>query len=233
MLKLMPEEMVKIPAKPYSVNVDLPKTAIIVVDMQKAFVSKGGMWDMRGLDLTKVNRVIKPIKEVLEVARLKKLKVVFIRHAYRHDLSNAGDTESPNYWKEPNFLILRKNPSYKEKGPVEGMWGSDIIDEIKPLKSDIIISKPRYSGFVGTELDTLLRSLKIKYLFFMGVATNICVESTVRDAFHKEYWPILISDCCMAIGPNYMQKATIWNIKRAFGWVTNSDKFIHTLKNRS
>lgn len=192
---------IEIPAEPQAVAVDLERTAVIVVDMQNAFISEGGMWDIRRVtDMAKIKRVITPIKEVLGTARNLGLRIFYIRMAYRQDLSDAGNVESPNYWKEPNFHLLREKPSYREKGPISGTWGSHVIDEIKPRADEIIITKSRYSGFFGTELDSLLKSFNIKFLLFMGVATNICVESTIRDAFHKEYWPILLSDCCMAIG---------------------------------
>lgn len=225
----MVERLVKIQAEPETVEVDLSRTAVIVVDMQNAFVSKGGMWDVRGVDVTKIWRVMKPIKQVLEAARNSAVKVIYIRHAYRPDLTDAGDMESPNYWKNPGLVMLRKNPSYREKIIIDGLWGSNIIDELKPLETDIVVTKPRYSGFANTDLDALLRKLNIKFLFFTGIATNICVESTIRDAFHKEYWPILIADCCMHLGPEYLQRATFWNIKRVFGWITNSKEFIQAV----
>jgi ureidoacrylate peracid hydrolase len=226
----MEKEVVKISAKPKHVLVELAKSVVIVIDMQNAFVSNGGMFDMVGFDVSKFRHVINPLKDVLDVSRKSGLTIVYVRHAYSPDLSNAGSSESPNYWKEYSLALMRKNPDYKDKLLIKGTWGAEIIDELKPLAGDIIIDKKRYSGFANTELENILRNLGAKYLFFTGIALNICVESTIRDAFSREFWPILLSDCCEAIGPKYTRKATIWNVKQLFGWVTTSREYIQAVQ---
>ena len=106
----------------------------------------------------------------------------------------------------------------------------EIIDELKPEPGDTIIDKSRFSGFVKTELDAELQAAGIKYLLFAGLYTNVCVESTLRDAFFHEYFPVLISDGCGNIGEDYIQNATIWNVQSVFGWVTTADNLIKSLK---
>ena len=94
---------------------------------------------------------------------------------------------------------------------------------------EIIINKSRYSGFVNTELDNGLKTLNTKYIVFIGIATNVCVESTLRDAYFHEYFPILVGDACNNTGPDFIQDATIWNVTSVFGWVTTSNNLIETL----
>lgn len=226
----MEREAIPILADPEPVSVKLTESAVIVVDMQNAFVSPGGMFDIIGFDLSKFRRVIKPTKDVLDISRKLGLKIIYVRHVYSPDLSDAGSQNSPNYWKEYSLLLMRKSPELKDKLLIKGTWGAEIIDEIKPLAGDFIIDKQRYSGFTNTELEDILKSLGVKYLFFTGIALNICVESTIRDAFSKDFWPVLISDCCAATGPKYTRRATLWNIKQLFGWVTTSRNYIKALR---
>lgn len=225
--------MVKISADPEPISVKFAESTVIVVDMQNAFVSRGGMFDIIGFEVSKFRRIIKPLKDVLDISRKLGLKIIYVRHTYSPDLSNAGSQESPNYWKEYSLVLMRKNPEFKDKLLIRGTWGAEIIDEIKPLAGDFIIDKQRYSGFANTELENTLKSLNVKYLFFTGIALNICVESTVRDAFSREFWPILISDCCAAIGPKCTREATLWNVKQVFGWVTTSRNYIKALRRKS
>jgi ureidoacrylate peracid hydrolase len=212
-----------VPAEPEAVKIDTKKTAVIVVDMQNAFCSKGGMFDILwGLDEIKVGRVIKACKKVIEAARNLGIKIVYLRMAYRPDLTNAGGPESPNYWKESGLVAMRKHPEWKGKFITVGTWDWEIVNELKPELGDIVIDKNRYSGFPNTELNSILRTHNIKYLIFLGIATNVCVESTLRDAYFNEYFPILVSDGCGNSGPDYTQKATIWNVSAVFGWITTS-----------
>jgi ureidoacrylate peracid hydrolase len=89
-----------------------------------------------------------------------------------------------------------------------------------------VIVKTRYSGFARTELDAELQARGVRFLFFTGIATNVCVESTLRDAFFLDYWPILITDASMAAGPPAVQEATLFNIESYFGWTVPSGEFL-------
>jgi len=218
------------PTEPEPISIDLFRSSLIVVDMQNAFLSPGGMFDLIGFDILRLRRIIKPLKNVLNYSRRCGLKIIYLRQAYSQDLSDSGGIESPNYWKEYGLVLLRKKPDLRDKLLIKGKWGTEIIDEVKPLPGEIIIDKQRYSGFVNTELEEILRSLNIKYLFFTGIALNICVESTVRDAFFRDFWPIVISDCSEAIGPKYTRRVTLWNINQLFGWTITSRKYIKTLR---
>ena len=221
---------VVVTAEPEPIKLDIERTALIVVDMQNAFCRKGGMFDVLGsLDEAKVKRVIETDKKVIEVSRRKGIKVIYLRMTYRPDLSNAGGPQSPNYWKELGLVATRTQPEEKGRFLIIGTWDWEIVDELRPQSEDIVVDKNRYSGFANTELDVILRTKNIKYLVFLGITTNVCVESTLRDAYFHEYFPVLVSDGCGNMGPDFTQEATIWNVSKVFGWVTTSGNLIKAL----
>ena len=222
---------VVVAAKPEPIRLDIERSALIIVDMQNAFCKKGGLFDVVGmLDEAKAKRVIETDKKVIEASRCQGIKVIYLRMAYRPDLSNAGGPESPNYWKELGLVAVREHPEWKGRFLIIGSWDWEIIDELKPQPEDIAINKNRYSGFPNTDLDAILRTLNIKHLVFIGIATNACVESTLRDAFFHDYFPVMVSDGCGNAGPDYTQKATVWNVSELFGWVTTSADLVKALK---
>ena len=220
-----------VPAKPEPITLDIERTALIVVDMQNAFCKKEGMLDVLGaLNEVKVRRIIETDKKLIEVSRNKGIKVIYLRMTYSPDLTDAGGAESPNYWKELGLIAMRENPELKGRFLISGTWDWEIIDELKPQPGDIVINKSRYSGFVNTNLDEILKTQSIKHLIFLGLVTNVCVESTLRDAYFHEYFPVLVSDGCGNLGPEFTQKATIWNVTRVFGWVTTSHDLVKALE---
>ncbi len=221
---------VVVPAKPEPIEIDVERTAIVVVDMQHAFCSKDGMLDVFGqLNEVKADRVIEVDKKVIEAARRAGIKIVYLRMAYRPDLLDAGGPESPYYWKSGAVRRMHESSEVRGKFVTQGSWDAEIVDELKPEPGDAVVDKNRYSGFRNTGLNAVLCTLNIKYLVFLGIATNICVESTLRDAYFSEYFPILVSDGCGNAGPDYTQEATIWNVSALFGWVTTSSDFVKAL----
>ena len=221
---------VVVATKPEPIKLDIERTALIVVDMQNAFCKKGGMFDVLGrLDEAKAKRVIETDNKVIEASRRKGIKIVYLRMTYRPDLANAGGPESPNYWKEGGLVAMREHPEWKGRFLTIDTWDWEIIDELKPQPEDIVVNKNRYSGFANTELDAILRTQSIKYLVFIGIATNVCVESTIRDAYFHEYFPAMVSDGCGNTGPDFTQEATTWNVSELFGWVASSDDLVQAL----
>jgi ureidoacrylate peracid hydrolase len=222
---------INISARPEPLKVETERTALVVVDMQNAFCAKGGMFDAMGLlNETRVEPVVQNLQRVIEPARKAGLKVVYLRMGYRPDLADAGGPESPNYWKEGSLAGARKNPELKTRILVEGSRDWEIIDTLKPLQADLIVNKNRYSGFPNTGLDIILKTHNLKYLLFSGLFTNICVESTLRDAYFQEYFPILLSDCCGNMGPDFTQEATLWAVEHVFGWVTDASALLAALE---
>jgi ureidoacrylate peracid hydrolase len=216
----------KLEAKPEPVDVDLARSAVVVVDMQNAFASRNGMLDIAGADLSGAPRVVDVISQILPVARRSGMPVVYLQMGYQADLSDSGGPQSPNWHKELGIRLMNCRPELKGKLVTAGTWDFAIVDELAPQPGDIVIVKTRYSGFARTALDAELQARGIRYLFFTGIATNVCVESTLRDAFFLDYWPVLITDATMAAGPPSMQEATLFNIETYFGWTIPSQEFL-------
>jgi ureidoacrylate peracid hydrolase len=218
--------MINLQAKPEPVEVDFGRSAVLVVDMQNAFASKSGMLDIAGADISGAARVVSVTGQVLSAARRAGIPVVYLQMGYQADLSDSGGPDSPNWHKELGIRLMTCRPELKGKLVTAGTWDFAVIDELAPQPGDIVIVKTRYSGFARTALDSELQSRGVRYLFFTGIATNVCVESTLRDAFFLDYWPILITDATMAAGPPSMQEATLFNIESYFGWTIQSGEFL-------
>jgi ureidoacrylate peracid hydrolase len=216
--------------KPAPVEIDLGKAAVVVVDMQNAFASKGGMLDIAGVDISGAAQVIRSIKGIVDAGRRAGMPIVYLQMGYKPDLSNSGGPSSPNYHKELAMHLMNCRPELKGKLLTEGGWDFEIVDELKPQRQDIVIVKTRYSGFQGTTLDSQLRTRGVQYLFLTGIATNVCVESTLRHGYFLDYWPLLISDATMQAGPSSLQEATLFNVESFFGWTVPSEEFLAALK---
>jgi len=221
--------MMRFPTKPQALEVDAERSAVMVVDMQNAFASKGGMFDLSGLDISGAHGVIDVLKGLLDVARQASMKVVYLQMGYDEALTTSGGPDSPNSHKELALLLMKKRPELKGKVLTEGQWDWKVVEELKPQPGDLLVNKTRYSGFCGTPLDSLLRTRGINTLFFTGIATNVCVESTLRDAFFLDYWPILLRDATMQAGPPLLQEATIQNVELALGWTLSASEFVQTV----
>ena len=215
-------------AEPEQLQVDLQRMAVVVIDMQNTFVNKGGMFDLSGQDISRGQRMIAPIKKICSTARARGVKVIYVVHQLSPDLRETGGPNS-GYWYSQHVRMYREHPEWRDKFILSGTWGAEIVKELKPKEGEIVVVKPKFSAFFGTDLDTTLKTFDVKYLVFVGIATNICVESTIRDACYLDYFPILISDAVAPAGPSYTQEATIYNIKLCFGWVTNAENLISVL----
>ena len=212
--------MVQLQTRPEPIVVDPKSAAVVIVDMQNAFASKGGLFDLAGIDVSKAARIAKVLRRTLQSAREAGMKVLYLQMGYRKDLSDAGGPDSPNQRRELALAMGRGQCL------TEGTWDFSIIDALKPRPEDLVVVKSRYSGFARTKLHPLLRARKIRFLFFTGIATNVCVESTLRDAFFLDYWPILIRDATLQAGPSYLKRATIHNVETHFGWTLTSEELV-------
>ena len=218
--------MPELNTKPEPIEVDFARSALLVVDMQNAFASAGGMLDLAGVDISSAPRVVRTIGAVLDAAREAGIPVVYLQMGYKPDLSNSGGPNSPNWHKELALHLMNRRAELKGKLLTEGTWDFAIVDELKPRPEDLVVVKTRYSGFAGTSLDSQLRTRGIRYLFFTGIATNVCVESTLRDAYFFDYWPILVTDGAMPAGPPAAHEATLYNVESFFGWTLRSKELL-------
>jgi len=213
----------KLIAQPEPIEIDLHRTALIIVDMQNTFICKGGVFDLAGVDVSENEKIVEPIKKLSTAARANDIKVVYIAHILSRDLREAGPDSSFGY------RLRQRDPAWLEKYHIRGTWGAEIIDALKPQPGDMFVEKPRFSAFYGTNLDVILRGYSLKYLLFVGCATNICVEASLRDAGHLDYFPILVSDATAHLGPPFTQEATIFNVQRCYGWVTTTPDLLKVL----
>ena len=227
---------VRVHAKPDSILLDLERTAVIVVDMQNEFGSKGGLFDRIGLDVSPIQSVIGPIARVLKSARRIGFPIVYLKMGFRPDLSDAGPLDGPNRVKHRQHIgETMRSPNGKESRIlIRDTWNTDIVSALEPEADDIVMYKHRFSGFYDTELHALLRRKKIKNLIFTGCTTSVCVESTLRDAMFRDYSCVLLSDCAAEpIGSEMSRsnhEATLLVIERLFGWVSDSTDLLHALQ---
>lgn len=228
---------VAIQAEPGPMTIEPAETAVIVVDMMNDFVSEGGMFARAGIDVAPIRALIEPIARVLEGARRAGMRVIYLKMEFRTDLSDLGGEDSTNAIRHRLFGV--GEPVGAPDGTagrllVRGTWNTEIVDGLAPEPGDIVVSKRRFSGFYGTELDTILKTLGTKSLVFTGCTTSVCVESTLRDAFFRDYRCLLLADCTAEpIGsdaPRTNHEATLAVIQAVFGWVSSSQAFLGTLE---
>jgi len=193
--------------------------------MQNAFASKQGMLDLAGADISAAQRVIQLAVQVLDAARGAGIPIVYLQMGYQPDLCDSGGPESPNWHKELGIRMMNRRPELRGKLVTVGSWDFDIVGELKPRPDDVVITKTRYSGFAHTPLDDELKRRGVRYLFFTGIATNVCVESTLRDAFFLDYWPILIADAAMGSDAQG-HEAALRNVESFFGWTVTTEEFV-------
>ncbi|MDB5771330.1 MAG: ureidoacrylate peracid hydrolase [Burkholderiales bacterium] len=180
--------------------------ALIVVDVQNDFCADDGVFGRTGNDLTMVQKAVPKLQQLIEGARAAKVPVIFIQAIY-------DPVYLPPAWHERNARIGFETPRC-----VGGSWGAEFY-KVAPLPGETIVRKHRYSAFVDTELDLILRSQRIQTVIVAGVATNICVESTARDAFMKNYYVAFMDDAS-ATYRKEQHDGTLSNIALAFGTVT-------------
>jgi ureidoacrylate peracid hydrolase len=214
-------------ARPAPIEIDPARSAVIVVDMQNSFASKGGMFDLVGIDISGAPAAIEATARVLAAARKGGVAVIYLQMGFKPDLSDAGDASVPVHHKELALIMMRARPELKLL--IEDSWDWQIVDALKPEPGDTVIRKARYSGFVRTGLDEHLAGRGIRHLLFTGIATNICVESTARDAYFRDYFPILVEDAMNRSGPDFVRQATLWNFEHALGWVTDTAEVVRAL----
>ena len=219
-----------LPARPEPLSVELERTAVLLVDMQNAFASPGGMLDLAGVDVAPAGEAVANALVLTDAARAARIPVIYLVMGYAPDQSNAGGEDSPNPRKELALCLMRERPELRGKLLTYGTWDFQIVEALTPHPRDLVITKPRYSGFVGTPLDAELRSRGIRTLLMAGIASNVCVESTLRDAYFHEYWPVLIEDATMPAGSPEIQRATVHNVTTFFGWVTTANEVAVTLR---
>ena len=214
-------------AEPYEFEFDPTSTALLIIDMQRDFVLPGGFGEALGNDVTPLQATIQPIRRVLEAARKLGMSIIHTREGHRPDLSDCP----------PSKLVRgRGKTRIGDPGPmgrilVRGESGHDIVPELYPDPGETVIDKPGKGAFYATDLELILRNRAIKALIVCGVTTEVCVNTTVREANDRGFECVVLSDCVGSYFPEF-QQAALAMIKAQggiFGWVSDSKRALAVL----
>ena len=229
-------QTVQVAARSAPVTIDLAQTAVIVVDMQNDFGSVGGMFERAGIDISMIRGAIGPTANVLQAARQAGLPIIYLKMAFRPDLSDLGSPDAPNRVRHLAVGVgqtVHAPDGTDSRVLIRDTWNTDIVAELAPQAEDIVVYKHRYSGFYQTDLDAILARLGARHLIVTGCTTSVCVESTVRDAMFRDYQCVLLADCMAEpIGaglPRSNHDASLLVMQALFGWASDSAAFVQAV----
>jgi nicotinamidase-related amidase len=216
-------------AEPDPIEVDWGSTALLIIDMQRDFMEPGGFGETLGNDVSQLARAVQPIAAVLKAARETGMLVVHTREGHLPDLSDA-----------PPAKVERGAPSLRigDPGPmgrilIRGEAGHDIIPALYPVEGEIVIDKPGKGAFYATSLGADLKAREIDTLLVCGVTTEVCVNTTVREANDRGYRCVVLADGCASYFPEFHEMG-LKMIKAQggiFGWVSDSAAILQALQN--
>jgi nicotinamidase-related amidase len=222
-----PVRAIRIAAEPAEVVLDANKAALLVVDMQNDFCTKGGYMDSRGIDVTPNRAPIEPLRRMVARFRQESVPVIWVNWGVRKDILNiAPSVRRAHNPTGTGTDIGAPIPGTRSEILRLGSWGAEVVDELNARGGDIQVTKHRFSGFWDTDLDAILRNLGVKTLFIGGVNLDQCVMTTLEDATFLGYDAILVSDCAATTSPPFCIEAALYNIKLLFGFVTRSDSVL-------
>jgi ureidoacrylate peracid hydrolase len=188
--------------------------ALLVVDVQNDFASPKGSAAQRGDDVSASVAMVPRLTRLIDEARRVGLTVVYIRTTHSE-------------WTDTPSWLYRKSQHKTLNTCREGTWGAEFYDGISPLPSERIVIKHRYSAFINTDLNTVLKAKGIESVLVTGIATNVCVETTARDAYMFDYYVTMVSDCAAAYDQK-LHESTLENMRLHFGLVASSEEIITT-----
>jgi len=190
---------IKIAAEPSPLAIELARSALVIIDMQRDFLEPGGFGAALGNDIGRLQSAVAPCRAVLAAARQNGMLVIHTREGHRPDLTDA-----------PRHKVERGDPAMRIGAPgpmgrilVRGEPGHDIIAELYPEAGEPVIDKPGKGAFYQTDLDLMLRNRVIDTLLVCGVTTEVCVNTTVREANDRGYRCIVLADCCASYFPEF------------------------------
>jgi nicotinamidase-related amidase len=221
-------EVAVIDAEPDPISVELGRTALVVIDMQRDFLEPGGFGETLGNDVSLLAKVVEPCGAVLKAARRRGMLVVHTREGHRPDLSDA-----------PPAKLERGAPSARIGAPgpmgrilVRGEPGHDIVQALYPRAGEPVIDKPGKGAFWATDLHAILYNRGVENLIVCGVTTEVCVHTTVREANDRGYRCIVPGDCCGSYFPEFHEMG-LRMIKAQggiFGWVSDARRVVSALE---
>jgi biuret amidohydrolase len=220
--------MITLPAVPFPYVFDPTRSALVIIDMQRDFIEPGGFGQSLGNDVALLQAIVPACQRVLRAWRGCGAKVVHTREAHRPDLADC-----------PPSKRNRGSPALRigDRGPmgrilVAGEAGAEIIAALAPLPGETVIDKPGKGAFYATALDEELRAAGITHLLFMGVTTEVCVQTSMREANDRGYECLLLEDCTESYFPHF--KTATLDMVRAqgaiVGWTAGSDELLARLQ---
>ena len=214
-------------AEPEPITIDVDRTAVVMIDMQRDFLLPGGFGEALGNDVSRLQAAIAPCASLLEIARARRMLIIHTREGHRPDMSDA-----------PKAKVERGAPSMRigATGPmgrilIRGEPGHDIVPELYPKEGEPIVDKPGKGAFYATDLHLILQNKGIENLIVCGVTTEVCVHTTVREANDRGYRCLVPGDCCASYFPEF-HEIGLRMIKAQggiFGWVTDSIRVSNAL----
>jgi nicotinamidase-related amidase len=218
---------ITIAANPYEYAFDREHTALLLIDMQRDFLSPGGFGEALGNDVSLLRRAIDPARRVLEAARRAGVFVVHTREGHRADLADCP----PSKRARGRFATKIGDAGPMGRILVRGEAGHDLIDELAPIAGEPVVDKPGKGAFHATDLDALLRHRRITHLLVAGVTTEVCVSSTVREANDRGYECLVVDDAVASYHPDLHDAALRMITAQGgiFGWTAPSDAVARAL----
>jgi nicotinamidase-related amidase len=215
-------------AKPYEYSLNLNNAALLIIDMQRDFLEPGGFGEMLGNDVSQLRRTIEPNKALLSAWRRAGGLVIHTREGHRPDLADLPPAKK---------IRGRSATCIGDAGPmgrilVRGEAGHDIIAELYPAAGEPVIDKPGKGAFFATDLHAILQNRGIQQLVVTGVTTEVCVNTTVREANDRGYDCLVVSDCCGSYFPEFHEMGLRMIAAQGgiFGWVAPSTVIIQALE---
>ena len=222
----------RVAARPFPLEIDAQKTAVIVVDMQEGFFGAGGAWDRAGVDVSGGQAIVAPIARVLSMARKVGVSIVYLT------MSFEGPGPDERIWNDERVArwVFAAGPAYPSPHTRQlppGIQENAILGPLRPRPGDVVVVKSRHSGFYNTNLDSVLKGLGVTTLVFTGGTASVCLESTLRDGYFRDYRCLVLADCTAEpIGNRLLRtnrEATLLLIEVLYGWVTESEALVTAL----
>jgi len=191
----------EISARPYAYSFEPATTALVVIDMQRDFIERGGFGEALGNDVGRLAAIVPTVRDLLAWARAHGIRVIHTREGHRLDLADCHPAKRQR--GRPALRIGDTGPMGRIL--VDGQPGNDIVPELAPRSGETVIVKPGKGAFYATTLDEMLRAQRITHLLLAGVTTEVCVQTTMREANDRGYECLLVEDATESYFPEFKQ----------------------------
>jgi ureidoacrylate peracid hydrolase len=211
------------------IELQVERTAVLVVDMQNDFGDARGMFGRAGVDLSGITAAVEPTAKVIEAARRIGLRIIYLKMGFLPDLSDLGAPDSPNRIVHDRLGVgdeMVAPDGTTSRILVRDTWNTDILPRLSPMPDDEVVYKSRYSGFYRTGLEASLSAHGISTLVVTGCTTSVCVESTMRDAMFRDLTCVLLSDCTAEPIGARNRDSSLEVLGTMFGRVSDSAAFV-------